>query len=291
LPNRLRSLGLIETNRKERFMISKSMGLVRISVCLILIAGSVSTANAQNGHKPRLKSAEARRTAPSPTPSEEVQVMPSPSATPEAAVMPEPSATPVLAPTATPTSEEVVESSPSNFVFGPYIAVGLPRPISGGLELKYADLVGLSASYGYLPELTVSSVKLKLNGWDARAKIYLFQGSFFLGVAYGSQKFTGSQTQTINGQVVTGVVNQDNTFIAPHIGWNWGSNTSGFFAGIELGVQLSLKRSSAFTSDADASVQATTEYTNLKKDIEDKSELVGKTPLPLISLIKIGYLF
>lgn len=220
---------------------------------------------------------------------------PTPVSTPVAATAVEaaPTATPAAVTTTTSaTSERTVESTPSNFLIGPFVtALALPRPFSAGLEIKYADFLGVSGSYGFFPELKVSDVKVKIDGWDARVKLYPFLGSFFLGVGYGSQKFTGSQSRVITGITVNGTVSQDNTFVAPHIGWNWGSNDGGFFMGLELGVQLSLKRNTTFTTDQPVLQQGTAEGRALEKDIKDTAETVGKTPLPLLTLIKVGYLF
>jgi len=177
-----------------------------------------------------------------------------------------------------------------DFLVGPYIEGGLPRLASFGAEGKWLDLLGLSVGYGMIPQITLSQVQMKLTGWDARFKIYPFRSSFFLGVAYGSQTFTGSMTQSISGISTTGTVVQDNTFITPHIGWNWIWD-SGFFMGADIGVQLSMGQTNTFTSDATALVKTTAQYTALQKSVLDKADLLGKTPLPLLTLLKVGYFF
>lgn len=229
-----------------------------------------------------------------------------------------PAATPVPSPVVAPTPEAVVEApiptptpkvelpkaEPANelygkknrnlgdFVVGPYLtAVALPRPISFGVEAKWKDLMGLSGAYGFFPQVTVSSVKLKITGYDFRLKIYPFRGAFFLGVGMGSQTFTGSMTKTISTIATTGTIVQDNSFIAPHMGWNW-TWDSGFFMGLDLGVQLSMKRKNTFSSDVtNTLVTSSAEYTALQADILKQADLIGKTPLPLLTLIKIGYFF
>jgi hypothetical protein len=180
-----------------------------------------------------------------------------------------------------------------DFLVGPYATVvALPRPFTFGLEAKWNDWLGLSAGYGFLPQISIiSSVKTKLTGYDVRLKFYPFQGSFFLGLAYGSQTLTGNMTQTISGVVTTGTVVQDNQFIGPHLGWNWIWDC-GFFMGMDLGVQLSMNRKTTFTDNSNnPTVQNSAEYLALKKDILDAAELVGKTPFPILSLVKIGYFF
>jgi hypothetical protein len=89
----------------------------------------------------------------------------------------------------------------------------------------------------------------------------------------------------------TGTVNQDNSFIAPQMGWNWIWD-SGFFMGIDLGVQLSLKRTTNFSTDVtNATVLASAEYAALRNDVLDQADKIGKTPLPVLTLVKIGYFF
>jgi hypothetical protein len=260
----------------------------RFSVLLLAALSMTSVAQAQHKAKPAAKKQTTTTAA--------VEPSPTPMATPvEAPAAAEPVVTePTPAPAPATAREISSSSSESNFLIGPYVtALALPRPFSAGLESKYAGFIGLSGSYGFLPELSLSDVKLKLNGWDARVKIYPLQGAFFIGIGYGKQTFTGSQTRTINGIPTTGTIAQDNNFFFPHIGWNWGSTTRGFFMGIDLGVQISTTRTTNFstTQDSNPVVTSSTEYNDLKKDILDKAETIGKTPLPLLSLIKVGYLF
>lgn len=218
-----------------------------------------------------------------------------------------PAPSPVVAPTPIPTpvpAAEIPKTEPvkelygkknrnlGDFVVGPYLtAVAIPRPVSFGVEAKWKDLVGVSGAYGFFPQLTFKDVKLKITGYDFRLKIYPFRGAFFLGVGMGSQTFTGSMTKTISTIATTGTIVQDNSFIAPHMGWNW-TWDSGFFMGLDLGVQLSMSRKNTFSSDVtNTTVTSSAEYTTLQADILKQADLIGKTPLPLLTLIKIGYFF
>lgn len=272
------------------------------------------------------KKAKAAQAAQAAQAAKQAEVLPTPESTgpmtnePIAAPSPAvPDATPALATPATaaevvaaPVKEEMPAEKPvaesaskekvydygktnrplGDFLVGPYVqALGLLRPFGGGLELKYADLIGLSGNYTFLPELKISSVKLKVSGWDARVKVYPFKGAFFLGLAYGSQDFTGSMNQTYSGINGTVTVHQKNNFITPHIGWNWIFG-SGFFMGMDLGVQLSMNQKTDTSTDiTNGAVLNSAEYQKTVKDINDKANLVGKTPLPLLTLLKFGYLF
>jgi hypothetical protein len=216
--------------------------------------------------------------------------------------VPSPSPTPMMTPATkakveeTSTKEDDVYGKKNrllgDFVVGPYVTgVAIPRPLSAGLEAKWKDFIGLSAGYGYLPQITISSAKLKITGYDVRLKFYPFKGAFFIGAALGKQTFTGSKTETISSVVTTGTVTQDNNFIAPHIGWNWVWDC-GFFMGLDLGVQLSMNRTNSFSSDiTNPAVTNSAEYRALESDILKNADLVGKTPLPLLTLLKFGYFF
>lgn len=178
------------------------------------------------------------------------------------------------------------------FLFGPSItAVALPRPLQGNIEAKYAGLFGASAGYGFFPEVKVNIVKAKINGWDARLRVYPWRGAFFLGVAYGMQTFTGNATKAISGIETNATIEQDNSFVAPHVGWNW-TWKSGFFMGLDVGVQLSVHRDTKVSSNiTNTTVLASGEYQNLVKDVQDKADKIGKTPLPFLTLLKVGFLF
>jgi hypothetical protein len=276
-----------------------------------LFALQVSDVQAADTKKSAPKKTAAKKAAaPTPTPTPEA---PTPSPSPV-----EPTPTPAVSPTpvATPTpveevkkeeakKEEVVKEEVKSdlygkkkrnfgdWVFGPYITlVSLPRPLSAGLEVKWWDLLGVSGSYGFLPEIKISGVTFKTSGTEGRFKIYPFRGAFYLGVGFGSQTFTGSKTETIQTISVTGTISQKNNFVAPQLGWNW-TWDSGFFMGLDLGVQLSMSRTTTFTTnqDSNALITASAEYQTLQTDVNKMADLIGKTPLPLLTLIKVGYFF
>lgn len=246
--------------------------------------------------------ADPAKAAASPSPA-----APTPSPTPEASPSPSPSATP----SATPVEEVKEEAKPAeekkdetkkelygkknrnlgDFVVGPFIhIVSIPRPLGFGVEAKWNDILGVSAGYGFIPQITLDGVKVKLTGYDARLKFYPFKGAFFIGVGIGSQVLTGSKVETIATVPVTASVSLTNNFVSPQLGWNWIWD-SGFFFGLDLGVQLTLKNTGTVTSDAPAIVQATAEYTALQNDVQKAADMISKYPIPLLTLIKIGYFF
>jgi hypothetical protein len=226
-------------------------------------------------------------------PAPAAEVAPAPAA--ETAPAPTAEVAPAPAPVEVASYREPAESRRSLYVGPVFSIISLPRPLSVGLEAKYLDLLGFSFNYGLLPELKVSSAKLRVDGWDMRLKVYPFKGSFFLGVAYGNQHFGASTTVDItNGPVTvptTISLTQNNTFIAPHIGWTWGSGF-GFFMGLDLGVQLSMSRRTTVSTDqTDPVVVGSSEYLENKQDLEDMADKFGKIPLPMFTLLKFGFFF
>ncbi len=181
-----------------------------------------------------------------------------------------------------------------DFVIGPRVtALGLPVPFRGGLETKWDNLIGLSFDYGFLPSLSFDNVSVGLSGWNVAAHIYPWKGAFFAGLAFGAQNLTGSDTGTVSGVPTTVTVNFNSTFIAPEIGWRWVWN-SGFYLGMELGVQIPLSTSSNVSATTSTSVPGLTglpEYLDLQSKVNSKANTYGNNPFPQFALLQIGYFF
>lgn len=174
-------------------------------------------------------------------------------------------------------------------VVGPkFTLLGTPAPFRVGLESKYANLVGLSVDYGFLPTLSFSSVSVKTNGWSLAGRYYPWKGAFYVGVGFGGQTLTGSKSEVVGGQPVTATIAYSQTFFAPQIGWRWTWH-SGFFLGMELGAQVPVGHTVSVTTNADASIQATQDYKDLRSQVETQADKYGNTVLPWTGLIQIGY--
>ncbi len=177
-----------------------------------------------------------------------------------------------------------------NFVFGPKATLlGTPVPFRIGAETKWDNFLGASFDWGFLPNISFSNVSVKLNGWNVAAKIYPWKSAFFVGLAMGSQTFTGSQTGTVLFQPTTVTTVVSSTYVAPQIGWRW-VWSSGFYFGMELGVQIPLSTSAATTSDK-PSLAGQPEYLLIQSQINDKANTYAKNPFPHFGLVQIGYYF
>lgn len=179
--------------------------------------------------------------------------------------------------------------SPSYFGFN--LGLGIPYVMGYGLDYvmpnKYLSF-GLGGG-GY--SFKSSDVSIGIRQMQLAARFHPFQGSFYLGALYGQQNLTGEQTQTISGQSVTVKVDIKSMYLTPHVGWMWGIADGGLFASMEFGYQVPMSSSTDFSTTAPTAVQSTAEYIKLDADVRDAGNKIGKTSIPFLTLIKLGWLF
>lgn len=188
--------------------------------------------------------------------------------------------------------------------FGPSVAVGVPHPVTGALDVVYANFISLSVSGGRFG-INVDDTDLEIRNWDATIRWYPFGGSFFLGAARGEQGIVGKRKIDLDvnsGGVALKVpttlrLEIESSYLTPQIGWfaRW---DSGFTLGFDIGYQMpsgakselqtSFENVSAASEEA---VRNSDEYKKNKKDVEDAAEAIGKTGIPYISFLRIGWLF
>lgn len=168
-----------------------------------------------------------------------------------------------------------------NVLFGPRLSiVNVPMP-SIGLEVKAFNLFGASFDYGILTDITVSSATLSIDNWHVGAKVYPFQGSFFLGARLGKRTIKATYTETRLGASVTGSAEVDSTYLGPELGWRWVWD-SGFFMGLDLGWQFSM--SSSKTESPTVNLLSPDNQSKLR-DAED----YGRWLLPSLGLLQVGF--
>ena len=171
-------------------------------------------------------------------------------------------------------------------LFGPKLAlIAVPTP-GVGLEVKQsgAGLFGASVDFGYLPLIAVGGqgkAKIGFTNLSATARVFPSRGSFFLGAAVGSRKFTAKATDSATGEAAKADVTS--VYIAPELGWRWVWE-SGFFMGTDLGWQIVLSHKSTFDLPATANAQDV-------KDVQDAADKVGKVGLPILGLVQLGWFF
>jgi hypothetical protein len=184
------------------------------------------------------------------------------------------------------------------------VSVTVPHPLSFGLDVTYEDLL----SFGFTTssfDQDFGDVALGLSHSDVRARWHVFQGSFFLGAAYGSQSLTAEASDTVSATSGTTTITADTQvkieietpYFTPHLGWLWIWD-SGFTMGFEFGVQVPTGDETTLEIDIDnvsaaqeALIKNTQEYKNLEDDVTQLGETVGQTSLPYVSLLKLGWVF
>ena len=183
------------------------------------------------------------------------------------------------------------------------IITGIPHPLTLAYDYRVGNFFSIGAATGYFTyTYRLSSgddVDLSSENYDIRARIHPFSGSFFFGVIAGTRTYKATSTRDIplaSGLTipVTGTLSISSYYLTPHIGWLW-TNGGGFSLGIELGCQIPLSPSTelnipvveAFAPE----VKQTSEYKRLESDINGPALQIGKTPLPYLALLRLGWTF
>ncbi len=217
---------------------------------------------------------------------------------------------------APPTSEDPTDASATTsgndasgllgaWRIGPTASVGFPFLLNYGVDAVWNRTYGVGFSGGRFQRDIDDKTEIEIFNWDVRARWFPWQGSFFIGAAYGNQGIVGKATKdltTTTGDVelkipTTVRLEIDNTYLTPHLGW-FAVWDSGFTLGFELGAQIPMS-SKADLQSAFENVAASTEdtlkdtddYKKTKTDVEKAAESFGKKTVPYINLLRIGWLF
>lgn len=264
-----------------------------LAVTLVFALG----ANAQNVQKKATKI--KKPTTPMVAPAEPVtpagQVAPTAettitSPTLPAEPTPAPTSAPVMAPP--PVASPAPTSSDSGIgYFGLNLGVGVPYLTQVGLNyLHSSNMFSVELGYSAL-NATLSDVTVGLNKTELSVRWHPFMGAFYLGVGFGQSTMSGKSKDTINGQSVEAKVEIKSSTMTPQIGWMWGVADGGFFFGMDIGIQNPSGVKSTFTTNADLAAQATADYKKLEEDTRDQADKLGETAIPLVTLLRFGYLF
>ncbi len=188
---------------------------------------------------------------------------------------------------------------------GPTVQIGVPHPLTYGVEAMVADVVSLGFSTGKYHVKLNSKGALDITSWDAFARWHPFAGSFFLGVAYGHQDLSGTYKDdvTITSGAASATmpaevdVDVKGSYFSPRLGW-FAVYNSGLVLGFELGAQIPVSPSvkveevvTGISPAQQAAIEGTQDYKDLHKKADDAARIIGKKTLPYVSLLKIGWMF
>lgn len=131
---------------------------------------------------------------------------------------------------------------------------------------------------------------MKISNLELQLRYHPNATAFFWGLAAGNHIVTVTKTQTISGQSVSGEAKINAGYVTPELGWiaTW---NSGFTLGFELGWLVPTSNTTDFSSNAPAMVQSTPEYIKLKKDVEDQGDQLGKSGVPYVTVLRLGWVF
>jgi len=165
--------------------------------------------------------------------------------------------------------------------FGPLVSLGFIRPIGIGLTAKYKRYLGFGVDYSFVPSGMIPLGDSDFSSWSLKGygRFHPFKGAFYLTLGIGYQ--TTSATLNSAGSSITGDISSP--MITAGLGWFW-TWKFGLGFGLELGATI------PFGSSATVSATGTAAAADLTK-VADTLDLIGKTPLPQIELIKLGFLF
>jgi hypothetical protein len=163
--------------------------------------------------------------------------------------------------------------------FGAIAGVGFPRPLAVEAMVELGGYVALGAEYGVLPAVTIDDVDTSLWSLAADVRFFPFRGAFFLGLRTGRQHVSAATTVTVP---MLGSANEalglDSWFLNPRAGFLWRFK-EGLTLGVEAGVQIPV--SPTTTSSLPLSLDPAAART---------IDSLGKTVLPTVDLIRIGFL-
>lgn len=188
---------------------------------------------------------------------------------------------------------------------GPTVSVGFPFLMNYGVDATWDKTFGFGVGGGRFKRDIDATTQVELFNFDLRARWFPWQGSFFLGAAYGNQGIVGRVEKDLDvttGNLTTKVpttarLELDNKYITPHLGW-FATWDVGFTLGFEIGMQIPMS-SKAELQTAFKNVSAATEemlkdtddYKKMKKDVEDMAASYGEKAVPYVNLLRLGWLF
>jgi hypothetical protein len=199
---------------------------------------------------------------------------------------PSPSAPPEAIPPA------VLPADPySGFRMGPMLSLGLPRLLGVGLIARVGKYVSVGVNYQVLPKMKLPIYSATATSFliDGYGRLHPFGGAFYLSFGAGYQSTRGTATAGsigAEGEISSAV-------LTASLGWFWMWN-DGFGIGFEplgLSVPVGAGNSSTRLTGDKTLVDAATEYSDLKQQVDDTVEQIGKYPVPQFNLVRMGLLF
>lgn len=193
-------------------------------------------------------------------------------------------------------------------LFGFHIDLNVPHVLNYGVDYWHSSrwfsaalsMGGFGAKNLGKTSSDPEGINLKISNQEFAARVHPFQGSFYVGALYGSHKLIGEKTATYtvlgNTRTTTLTNTIDAKYLTPHIGWLW-STGFGLTWGMDFGylspsnVKTTLDEGSITSDPLYPTLQTQPDYIENRRKLIEESDKIGKTSLPFIALIRVGWLF
>jgi hypothetical protein len=160
--------------------------------------------------------------------------------------------------------------------------VGFPRPLSIEAMVKLERTVSLGLEYSAMPTTNVGGVMVGWHALAVDARIFPFQGAFFLGARVARQHLDGSATVNAGAYgTYSGAVAIDTWYLEPRIGFLW-TFRSGITVGIDAGLEVPLQKTATASLPAGVAVPSS---------VATVRDFFGASTLPTVTLLSVGALF
>jgi hypothetical protein len=194
------------------------------------------------------------------------------------------------------------ENFPENFLFGATIALTVPHVRNFALESVFYHNYGVSLNYGTVTE-SIDSIAVAVKHADVRVRWFPWQSSFFAGLVFGQHTLNGELSRvakipsTSKYVAIHGKLEASANYFAPQIGW-FAMWDGGITLGADIGYLIPSKPTYSFSSTVSddpvgtaAEVEATKEYADMKGDLESSAKTFISKYVPMITIIRMGWMF
>jgi hypothetical protein len=187
------------------------------------------------------------------------------------------------------TFENPINQEPFS-AFTPFFSLGLPVPLSLGVQFRTAPEFSAFMSAGYSPITITSNFGYNSGHFEVWGRWHPFSGAFFIGSMAGYQTLQvrthlnlGSLSP--DGGPLDTVISLNSFYLGIGAGWMW-AITSRLYLGFDFGIQV------PFFANGGVSVNsASSAGQDLQKASTDAFSYFAYFPLPRISLLRVGWRF
>jgi hypothetical protein len=154
---------------------------------------------------------------------------------------------------------------------------GFPRPLAIDGLVIVRERVAFGIEYGALPPVTIAGVRTSLWSFAADARVFPFEGPFFVGVRAGIQHVEASTNIVVaNYGSAPEELDLDSWFINPRLGILWASH-AGIAFGTEAGLQIPIAPSVSSTLPL-----------GLLPGAQSAANALGSSLLPTVDIVRLG---